>query len=160
MVKQIIRIYISVINGVVAKEQKVLRRPTGIYIDINDRGRREDRRTDSQCKRSLFRDRTLRAFARAHSALDALFRIDNVRLFNRAAYCAYGAVARTDGAAYALRFVDFVADERFAHARGALAVTMRLVLVAEITERRQHGVRRGLTQAAQRVVLYVMAQLF
>ena len=103
---------------------------------------------------ALFGDRTLRALARANSALDTLFGIDGV---NGSAVCRFvrgfgnsvdGTVLRANRATDTLGGIDLVADERFAHAGGALAVAVRLILVAEISQRREHGVGRGLSESA------------
>ena len=70
-----------------------------------------------------------------------------------------GAVLGAERAADAI-VGDAVRDERLALARGAAAVEVRLVLIAEMFERRQHGVRRGRAQPAHAALRDHVAELF
>ena len=71
-----------------------------------------------------------------------------------------GQRTRAERAAVAALRVDAEADERLADpGRAALVVDVRLVLVAEVAQRRQHRVGRGRAERAQRRVFDRVGQL-
>src|SRR5512133_3219792 len=105
-------------------------------------------------------DRTDVAGVQALAALAALRRVDAVRLLLLPRDRSFRAVADAQRAACARRLVDHVGDEAGAAMRGTAPLhDVRVVLVAEVAQRGEGGVRSRLAQAAKRRRLDVLTQL-
>ena len=77
-----------------------------------------------------------------------------MRQFNSAGNCARRALFRTERTAAALVLIYRIGQKLTAFAdRTALFVYMRFIFIPKIADSRQYGIRRGLTETAQRAVL-------
>src|SRR5512139_129599 len=105
-------------------------------------------------------DRTDVAGVQALAALAALRGVDPVRPLLLPRDRSFRAVADAQRAAGARRLVDHVGDEAGAAMGGTAPLDdVRLVLVAEVAQRGEGGVRSRLAEAAQRRRLHVRTQL-
>src|ERR1039458_9273478 len=95
----------------------------------------------------------------ARVASCALVQVDHVPGIRRHGDGVDRAMLRADGAAGAV-LPHAIFDERRALARRAPALQMRLILVPEIPQGRQHRVRRSLAEAAQTALGDLGRQLF
>ena len=101
------------------------------------------------------------ALLHAGAALEALGRVDGVRIAHRTADGICRADSCTQRAALALIGIDAILQQRFADAGRALLIhDMRDIFVAEIAQRGEDGVGSSLPQRAQRTGLNVCSQLF
>src|SRR6266567_5164005 len=95
-------------------------------------------------------DRVNFAGCRACAALDAQFRIDLVRLllFSGDGLC--WASLNAQAAPFALHLIDLGTQQRLASAGpAAFLEDVLFILLAEVTQGREHGIRRRLSKAAQ-----------
>src|SRR5262249_41165198 len=97
----------------------------------------------------------------AGRAFDAQLLVDAVRLLLFAGNGAHGAGGNADSASLALDRGDFRTEQGLSLAGGAaFFVDVLLVLLAEVAQRREHGIGRRFAEAAQRPELHRAPELF
>ena len=98
---------------------------------------------------------------KAATTADTLVQYDIVRCLASTNDRIHRAFLRADRAARAFLGVDAVGDQFAAGLRRAAAfVNVRLIFVAEPTERAEHGIRSGLSQSAEAGVANVLREAF
>ena len=87
--------------------------------------------------------------------------VNGERLLYNAGNCAHGADSRAQAASFALGGDDAVVQKRLAVSGGAAFLPdMRLIFIAEKVKGGKYRVGGCLSQTAERILLYVIAQLF